>query len=124
MEDGRTTIEELTAAFGDEVAAIVSAVTERDKSLPWEVRKERYLENLRGASREAVAVSCADKIHNFWSLVQAAREGEDPWSLLKRDRAAQLERYERLAVLFRERLGPPLLPLFEEAYRAVKEECP
>lgn len=123
VEDGRATLEELSAAFGDRVAEIVRAVTERDKSLPWEARKERYLKNLAAASPEAIAVACADKIQNLWSLVQAARAGGDPWAMLKRDRAAQLDNFERLASLFRTHLGGPLLPLFEEAYATVQAEC-
>src|SRR5687767_2914442 len=47
MEDAGVTHDELVAAFGRVVADLVSMVSEKDKSLPWEERKSQYLDEFR-----------------------------------------------------------------------------
>lgn len=61
---------------GERVAKIVKQVSEpldpnknQDEQLPWLVRKEAYLNNLRGGTIESALVSAADKIHNTESFV-------------------------------------------------------
>jgi (p)ppGpp synthase/HD superfamily hydrolase len=123
IEDEKVPRQALAAQFGEQVAELVDWVTEQDKSLDWEVRKARYLERLEQAPREAVAISCADKIHNLWSLLIYKENGQDVWAIVKRGRAAQLDRLDRIAKLYRERVDPPLEDLFEKALERVKAEC-
>lgn len=73
LEDTPTPVQELERRFGRRVASLVREVTEPDKSHPWEFRKRAYLAHLRRASRGALAVSCADKLHNIGSLIAAYR---------------------------------------------------
>lgn len=74
--------ERLAALVGEGVLARVQAVTEpkHDEcgaALPWRVRKERYVEALRAAMPEAIAISLADKLHNAWTMNQALTAGID-----------------------------------------------
>src|SRR5687768_9004929 len=53
VEDTAATLEEIAAELGPDVAALVRDCSEEDKSLPWEDRKQRYLERFPGKSWEA-----------------------------------------------------------------------
>lgn len=123
LEDTAVTRDELIAAFGKRVTAIVDFVTEQDKSLPWEVRKARYQEQLEEAPLEALALSCADKIHNLWSFVLYQRAGHDVWAIVKKDRDTQLARLEKLRALFQARFDHPLRDRFDEVLQLLKDEC-
>lgn len=123
VEDSKATLSDIADLFGKRIADLVDHVTEEDKTLKWEVRKTRYLEKLARAPFEALAIACADKIHNLWSQVLCAREGGDVWGILSRGREQQLERFERIAALFRARFDHPLRDLFEEVLKIVKKEC-
>lgn len=88
VEDTETPLEAIRAAFGEEVAALVDALTEPPKPTPWEARKEAYLASLGCLDHppEAAAVSLADKLHNMRtlteSLARAAAEGRAAESVL------------------------------------------
>ncbi len=105
VEDCGVTFEELGAKFGARVAELVRHVSEEDKSLAWEERKKRYLEHFSEKPWDAQAISLADKIDNFESIVVCARDHGDPWAMFKRGKAAQLERFD--AMLARARALEP-----------------
>ncbi|HIG73076.1 MAG TPA: HD domain-containing protein [Bacteroidetes bacterium] len=72
----------LAALVGEEVVAIVEAVTEpkvddAGRPLAWRVRKDAYLATLRAASAEAAAVSLADKLHNAYAMASSLEAGVD-----------------------------------------------
>jgi (p)ppGpp synthase/HD superfamily hydrolase len=97
LEDCGVTHAELARLFGARVADLVRVVSEEDKSLPWEERKEKYLERFARAEWDAQAIGIADKVDNFASIVVCAREHGDPWSMLKRDRETQMRRFDAFA---------------------------
>ncbi|HEY8090729.1 MAG TPA: HD domain-containing protein [Polyangiaceae bacterium] len=97
VEDCDVTLAELESLFGARVAGLVRAVTEEDKSLPWEERKSRYLARFRESPWDAQAIAIADKIDNFASILVCAREHGDPWSMLKRGKDVQMQRFEAFA---------------------------
>jgi guanosine-3',5'-bis(diphosphate) 3'-pyrophosphohydrolase len=68
IEDTETTPEELTAAFGAEVAGIVLEVTD-DKRLPKAERKRLQIEHAATASSQAKLVKLGDKICNLRDIV-------------------------------------------------------
>lgn len=70
VEDTEATLEELEALFGDEVAALVSEVTD-DKALPKQVRKELQIEHAAKASDRAKIIKMADKVSNLRSLASS-----------------------------------------------------
>lgn len=96
MEDCGITHEVLSEKFGPVVADLVRHVSEEDKSLSWEERKRLYLEHFSQKAWEAQAITLADKIDNFQSIIVCARVFGDPWPMFKRGREAQVGRFRDL----------------------------
>lgn len=120
MEDAGVTRVELAGLFGEDVAALVAHVSEEDKSLPWEERKQRYLEHFRVKPWEAQAITLADKIDNFESIVVCAWHHGDPWVQLKRPRVQQIARFEALLAATRQLPAHPLIDEYEQALALVR----
>lgn len=115
LEDTPVTVEELRRDFGREVADLVNEVSEQDKSLPWEKRKERYLDHIKTATTDAKAIAAADKIHNINSILVSLERGADIWNAFKRGREAQIDRFRRLLATLRAGWNHPLLDELESA---------
>lgn len=76
----------LEAMLGSQVVQLVKTVSEQ-KALPWEERKQKYIDTVAQASEAVKCVSVADKIHNLQSLFSAhAKEGAEIWSVFNRGR--------------------------------------
>lgn len=76
IEDTETTAEELSKAFGKNVASIVLEVTD-DKSLPKAERKQKQIEHAARSSHEAKLVKIADKICNLRDILASPPAGWD-----------------------------------------------
>ena len=50
LEDTETTFKDLTEEFGIQIANLVLAASENDKSLRWEIRKQHTIDMLKNAS--------------------------------------------------------------------------
>ena len=96
MEDCGVTHEELRTKFGERVADLVRHVSEEDKALPWEERKRLYLEHFSEKPWDAQAITLADKIDNFLSIIVCAQSFGDPWKMFKRGRDIQIARFRDL----------------------------
>ena len=120
IEDAGVTHEELVKLFGERVADLVRHVTEQDKSLAWEERKQRYLEHFSEKPWEAQAITLADKIDNFQSIIVCAKHHGDPWPQFKRGRDAQLSRFDALADRLRDLAPHPLIDEYKQALREVR----
>ena len=96
MEDCGVTHAVLTEKFGATVADLVRHVSEEDKSLSWEDRKRLYLEHFVNKPWAAQAITLADKIDNFQSILVCSRVFGDPWAMFKRGRDAQISRFRDL----------------------------
>ncbi len=68
IEDTATSREELAAEFGEDIAKLVSEVTD-DKSLPKAERKRLQIEHAPKASGRARMIKIADKTSNIRSLI-------------------------------------------------------
>jgi len=130
------TDEMLRREFGERVYTIVKEVTEdftqaekkdhstRNKS--WRRRKEKYLENLKNDSEEALLIAAADKIHNLRSFLTAFEEsGKSAWMKFSRERD-MVWFYEEVVKIIDARLKHPIvlelrktLQLFSEKARSV-----
>lgn len=77
IEDTETTVEELQAKFGDEVAAVVMEVTD-DKSLDKATRKQLQIEHAPHVSQRAKLVKLADKICNLRDILASPPTGWSP----------------------------------------------
>ncbi len=88
-QGGAATGKVIRQKFGDKVADIVESCTESDvvPKLPWEERKQRYIENICHSSPEVLRVALADKVHNARSnLVEWRLYGEKAWNREQRQR--------------------------------------
>lgn len=115
VEDTTVSLEEIREKFGDQIAALVEAASEPDKSISWEERKSHTLISLRTAPMDVLLLCCADKLDNIRSIRNdAVRLGERIWSRFNRGKEKQEWYYTNLAALFRERSdGEPGASLFE-----------
>jgi (p)ppGpp synthase/HD superfamily hydrolase len=90
LEDTDFPRDELLVELGQAVVSIVDAVSE-DASLPWEERKEEYVQKVAASGVECKAVSIADKIHNAESLIDShALKGKEVWTLFNRGKEKKL----------------------------------
>lgn len=96
LEDCPVTEAEIAREFGDDVATLVRLASEEDKTLPWEARKQAYLDAFPHKPWEAQAITLADKIDNLLSIEVCAHHFGDPWPMFKRGRDAQLARFHEL----------------------------
>jgi (p)ppGpp synthase/HD superfamily hydrolase len=121
LEDCGVTQPELAHLFGARVAELVNAVTEQDKSLPWEDRKRLYVERFATIPWEAQAIGLADKIDNLASIAVGARDTSNPWSMFKRGKDAQIAYFDSIARIASALPRHPIVGEFEDALAAVRE---
>ncbi|KKB43819.1 HD domain-containing protein [Bacillus thermotolerans] len=120
LEDTEATYEELTKEFGKRVADIVQAVSEKDKSLPWEERKQATIEALPFMTEEALQVIVCDKLHNIRSIRQSAEEaGVNVWERFNRGKKQQHWYYSEVLKKLAPRKAE--FKLIEELEREVKQ---
>lgn len=81
IEDTPVTAEELSVHFGEQITEIVLGASE-DKSLVYDARKAGYVEQIRTASAQVKAVSCADKIANLTNLIILYEAGENAFAVV------------------------------------------
>ncbi|MCX4245059.1 HD domain-containing protein [Paraliomyxa miuraensis] len=120
LEDTPATFEDLRTRFGRRIAQLVQWVSEEDKTLPWEERKQQYLDRFPHKPWDAQAITLADKIDNLRSIVVCALEFGDPWAQLKRGRQAQILRYDALLVAARALPTHPLVDEYAESLEQVR----
>ena len=90
VEDTDTTLEEIAAKFGDDVAALVSSHTEKDKSLSWKTRKEIALEHLKHANKREQMLVLADKLSNMRAIARDYAELKDKlWDRFNQGKESQ-----------------------------------
>ena len=111
IEDAHVTADEIAERFGERVARLVEAVSEADKSAPWEARKRATVAKVPSAGQDVLAILAADKLDN----VRATRDdlaeaGEDAtWEKFKTGRDEQAWYYRTLAEGFLRREPENLL---------------
>jgi GTP diphosphokinase / guanosine-3',5'-bis(diphosphate) 3'-diphosphatase len=109
IEDTKTLPEELTEAFGNEIAGIVLEVTD-DKSLPKDERKRLQIEHAGRLSDKAKLVKLADKICNLRDIAQQPPAG---WDL---SRKQEYFDWAKTVVDRLRRTSAPLEAAFDKAY--------
>ncbi|HSQ01017.1 MAG TPA: HD domain-containing protein [Candidatus Dormibacteraeota bacterium] len=113
LEDTETTLDELRAAFGAEIAGIVAEVSD-DKSLEKQERKRRQIEHAPQLSARAQLVKLADKTCN---LRDVADHPPASWSLERR------REYFEWAKAVVDRIRGPH-PVLEGVFDAAYARCP
>jgi (p)ppGpp synthase/HD superfamily hydrolase len=123
IEDTPVTFEEISMTFGQDVADLVSAVSEHDKSDTWENRKSHTIEKLKILSDDAVILTLADKLDNIRSIREDLKShGEDVWHRFSRPKEKQKWYYESLATIFSERLADKKYRPLVECFRSTVEK--
>lgn len=113
VEDSETTLEELRAEFGDEVAGLVGALTDDESIDSYRERKTEHRERVAAADGEAMAIYGADKLTNTSTLrATYAEEGETVRSEFKVPLELKLDVWEEDLALLREKA--PELPFLDE----------
>jgi (p)ppGpp synthase/HD superfamily hydrolase len=75
VEDSDTTVEELRAEFGDEIADLVAALSDDESIESYRDRKDEHRRLVADVDGDALAIYAADKLTNMTTL-HAAIEGE------------------------------------------------
>lgn len=95
--NGKVTLEDIKDNFGELVAMLVGHVTEQDKSLPWEQRKQIALTHIYKMPYGALLLKSADVLANLSDLLTDLEvEGESVWDRFNAPKDKQLERYHNL----------------------------
>jgi (p)ppGpp synthase/HD superfamily hydrolase len=125
VEDQGYPLPEIANRFGDRVAELVAALSERKRDdrgaeRPWEVRKREALAHMRQARPEVAAIKAADALHNArCAALDTRRDGPEAWRRFRRGPGPQLDYYRDIVQVARERL--PHHPLVDELADAVED---
>ena len=103
--------ERIRTEFGDEVARLVDALTERptvetaairDKRQRWRAHKQAYIEQILSYDASVRRISCADSLYNVRSLITGYRVmGDRLWTrFMTREAADQLWGHSEIARAF------------------------
>ncbi len=120
LEDCGVSSAELSAATTPRVARLVSEVTEPEIA-EWKSKKQGFLLKLASASDEALAIKCADHIHNLNSLLSAAQASAQVWDLFGAKREDKLAYEQGVFDLVASRLKSPLTEAHALALKHVKK---
>ncbi|MDP2812407.1 MAG: HD domain-containing protein [bacterium] len=121
LEDTDVTEQTLRQELGDEVVDIILPLSE-DKSLEWEERKERYIEDVKNASIESKAVAIADKIHNLESLLATYKDlGPNIWTKFNRGKEQKMHFEEEMLKVFKNTWQNPMIAEYEKLLEQVKK---
>jgi (p)ppGpp synthase/HD superfamily hydrolase len=123
LEDSAESSEaQLRENFGDRAISIVREVSEEkdprniteDKRATWKKRKEGYIEHLKEASREALLVCAADKIHNIMTFINDYEVlGESIWNNFNASKEESMWFYKKILQILKDRLDSPMVQELE-----------
>ena len=122
-QGGAPTLERIRQQFGADVAGIVADCSDADviPKPPWQARKQRHIEHVRGASRSVRLVTCADKLHNARCVVLDLRvEGERVWERFRGGRDGSLWYYREMTAAL-STAGDVPAALLDELLRTVQQ---
>lgn len=124
VEDTSVTLDEVRAAFGDEVARLVQGMSEPDRKDTWENRKRDMLATLETAPEDLLLIELADKLDNIRAIHRDMLDhGDAVWKRFSRGRAQQQRLYEQFLTLFQRRIysdcGIKLVTELEQGIRSV-----
>lgn len=104
VEDTDITIEDIRREFGDRIADLVYAETDKtvegiSKADSWRERKQDAINRLAAASRDAKIVAMGDKLSNMRAIYRDyMKQGDDLWQIFHiKDKAAHEWHYRGLA---------------------------
>jgi len=124
VEDTELELATIRAAFGDGVAGLVDAVTEKKAEAgvkrPWRVRKAEAMDHLVHADERVAALKAADLLHNLYSTIAELKTcGASVWKRFNAPAADWVSYHRELGTQIAARLGDH--PLARELDGAVAE---
>lgn len=122
VEDTAATLSQIESQFGADVAGLVAAVSEPDRSAPWEERKRHTIATLADLPSQALLIVCADKLDNLRSMHRGeSRHGTEFWQRFHRPKEVQGWYYRSVATALRARAGgEPLASLVDELQQQIE----
>jgi (p)ppGpp synthase/HD superfamily hydrolase len=103
-QGGSERLAEVRSRFGEAVATIVEACSDRidrENELPWRERKATYLAHLDSQPTEVLIVSLADKLYNARAIQRDYRQsGAKLWERFNAERGETLWYYRELSHRF------------------------
>lgn len=127
IEDSQVTYEDIEAKFGKAVAKIVLHLSDKDKCLPWNVRKQNEINFLKKrATSEELMIACADKYHNISCIASDYKtSGVNIWERFNAPKERQRWYYKELIKTFEERDAlPQNFTIYEKFKNKVSEVFP
>jgi (p)ppGpp synthase/HD superfamily hydrolase len=125
VEDSDTTVEELRAEFGDEVAGLVAALSDDESIADYRERKEEHRARVTAVDGDAFAIYAADKLTNLTTIhASIQREGQSAVAAeFKVPLELKLEVWaDDAAMLRREAPELPLLDRLDEALSLLRAD--
>ena len=120
VEDTELTVEDIRAEFGDRIADLVEAESDKfvegvSESDSWRTRKQAAIDRLAEAPLEVKMVAMGDKLSNMRAIARDyAVQGDGLWELFHvKDRASHEWHYRGLADSLRALAGTPAFEEFE-----------
>ena len=126
IEDTALTVEDIRAEFGDRVAELVEAESDKfvegvSESDSWRTRKQAAIDRLAEAPLEVKMIAMGDKLSNMRAIARDyALQGDGLWNLFHvKDRASHEWHYRGLAASLRSLAGTPAYDEFERLVNQV-----
>jgi len=125
-QGGLETLAIIRQQFGDHVAEIVLACSDREgePKPPWQERKEKYLNHLTETEESSLLVSCCDKLHNATDCLRTYRKnGAGLWQMFNATEGQTRWYYGEIARIIQERRDeyPRLTNLIDDVVRTIDE---
>jgi len=127
LEDTETAAEEIRREFGDDIAGMVQELSEpqypdRPRKETWALRKETKLKMLKEASRGALAIAAADRVHNTANILDdIARHGPQVWSRFNSAPEKILEFGRAVLAILCDRFPHPLTEEYARLHRKLEQ---
>ena len=97
VEDTKYTIEDIKKKFGNNIAELVTKVTEPDKTKSWEERKQYIINQTKTLPLKNKLVICADKINNLEDImIKFQKNNTRDFSAFNRGEEKQKWYYENI----------------------------
>ena len=126
VEDTALTVEDIRAEFGDRIAGLVEAESDKfvegvSESDSWRTRKQAAIDRLAEAPLEVKMIAMGDKLSNMRAIARDyALQGDGLWNLFHvKDRASHEWHYRGLAASLRSLAGTPAYDEFERLVNQV-----
>ena len=126
VEDTALTVEDIRMEFGDRVAELVEAESDKfvegvSESDSWRTRKQAAIDRLAEAPLEVKMIAMGDKLSNMRAIARDyALQGDGLWNLFHvSDRASHEWHYRGLAASLRSLAGTPAYDEFERLVNQV-----